>query len=252
MNTSAEQHRTVIVRTYEEAAFDEKVIYGYKGLRIHALPGLHEYVFSFLKKCVPSGSKVLDLAAGSGAMSLRLMDEGYTPFAMDYVSENFKLHDSVAFIRADLNRDFPSEMGGTFDAITATEIIEHLENPRHFARQCFKILKPGGTLIISTPNVDSIASIVSMIRRQRFQWFDDQDYLRDGHITPLTQWQIETACKEAGFELVLRSSYGDPIGWCAGSPRLKILSFLVSKVSKVPSSLNSQIFVVVLSKPISC
>jgi SAM-dependent methyltransferase len=45
-----------------------------------------------------------------------------------------------------------AELDERFDSITAGEIIEHLDNPRQFLADCYQILKPGGRLIISTPN----------------------------------------------------------------------------------------------------
>ena len=39
-----------------------------------------------------------------------------------------------------------------FDTIIAGEIIEHLDNPGQFLRNMFRHLKPGGRLVVSTPN----------------------------------------------------------------------------------------------------
>jgi len=52
----------------------------------------------------------------------------------------------------DLNHIFVS---GMFDAILAGELLEHLENPLGFIRNCMEVLSPGGVLIITTPNPNS-------------------------------------------------------------------------------------------------
>ncbi len=39
-----------------------------------------------------------------------------------------------------------------FDAIVAGEVLEHLENPYRFVRDCREVLRPGGCLVLSTPN----------------------------------------------------------------------------------------------------
>ncbi|MER9791299.1 class I SAM-dependent methyltransferase [Mesorhizobium sp. M0213] len=40
---------------------------------------------------------------------------------------------------------------GTFDTVLSLEVVEHLYDPRAFARNIFNLLEPGGTAIISTP-----------------------------------------------------------------------------------------------------
>jgi 2-polyprenyl-3-methyl-5-hydroxy-6-metoxy-1,4-benzoquinol methylase len=38
------------------------------------------------------------------------------------------------------------------DVVASVETIEHLENPRAFMRQLARVVKPGGVVIVSTPN----------------------------------------------------------------------------------------------------
>jgi 2-polyprenyl-3-methyl-5-hydroxy-6-metoxy-1,4-benzoquinol methylase len=103
-----------------------------------SLPGLHDFIAAKAVEHFKVGATLLDLAAATGSMSLRMQDLGFKVTATDYVPENFKL-DSVPFKQADLNDDFSSAYSQRFQAIIASEIIEHLENPRHFARECFKL-----------------------------------------------------------------------------------------------------------------
>jgi 2-polyprenyl-3-methyl-5-hydroxy-6-metoxy-1,4-benzoquinol methylase len=189
---------TVIVEMYRKAASQDAGSNNqYRGLRIHAQNGVHESVGAIAARVLAPGSNVLDMAAGSGALCLRLKDMGLNPIACDLVAENFRLHDSLPFIAANLNQDFPSELLDRFDGITATEIVEHLENPRHFLRQCFSSLKPGGCLILTTPNVDSALSRAMLIRYGAFQWFSQKNYQSEGHITPLPLTVLRNAMAEA-------------------------------------------------------
>jgi SAM-dependent methyltransferase len=239
---------TVLVNQYRQAAIDGKVsTNSYKGLKIHALPGLHDFVGELAAKHLRPGT-LLDLAAGSGAMSLRMQDLGFQVTATDYVPENFRLHGSVPFTHGDLNEPFSKGYGEPFGNIIASEIIEHLENPRHFARECHRLLIPGGRMILTTPNVDSPASKASFLRSGRFAWFTEHDYREQGHITPLTQWQIGDCFREAGFSFVWRGSFGQEHSRLAGSPRLRWLAKLACALSSTEDGLSGEIFVAVLEK----
>jgi 2-polyprenyl-3-methyl-5-hydroxy-6-metoxy-1,4-benzoquinol methylase len=71
---------TVIVDEYRHLAAGETLpswMPTYKGLPIHSLPELHELIADRVAEHVPSGGTILDLAAGSGALTLRLADLGY-------------------------------------------------------------------------------------------------------------------------------------------------------------------------------
>lgn len=249
MQLQQNPEHTILVEPYRKAATAGSSAVGYKGLPIHALPGLHEFTARHVRHHCNQGDVLLDIAAGSGAMTLRLIDSGFNVIATDYVSENFRLHQSIPFFQADLNDRFSSGREVQFDGVVASEIIEHLENPRHFARECFKVLKPGGKIILSTPNIDCAASIISFMRAGTFQWFGDIEYKEEGHISPLTQWQIEKCFKEAGFSLLEKTSFGDQVGKLKGSPRLVLLSHLVKRMSTIPAHLNNQIFVAIFEKP---
>jgi len=75
------------------------------------------------------------------------------------------------YIRADLN--FPLPIKGKFDTIIALEIIEHLYNVNTFLNECYRLLKKGGKLIISTPNVKYWMNRIWLLFGDD-RWFDNQ------------------------------------------------------------------------------
>jgi len=71
--------------------------------------------------------------------------------------------DQVAVFRqADMNGPLPYD-DDYFDAVVSIDGIEHIERPFDFIRQCARILRNQGWLILSTPNVSSL--------RSRWRWF---------------------------------------------------------------------------------
>lgn len=113
------------------------------------------------------------------------------------------------------------------DCVFAVEVLEHIENPRHFMREIYRILKPGGTLTMSTPSCDSLTSKISFLLRGYFPPFCQHDYEGSGHITPVTSIDFTRMSKEAGFRSV-EENYSLPgripslkLHWQALMPFLK-------------------------------
>lgn len=103
---------------------------------------------------------------------------------------------SVIWHSSDLNEE-TSIQNASFAVIVAAEVIEHLENPRALARGWFRLLRPGGTLILSTPNNESWRALLALTLRGHFVDFGDSSY--PAHITALVRKDIERILVEAGF-----------------------------------------------------
>lgn len=242
-------HRTTImVDTFLRAATAEPNANSYKGLPIYALEGLHEFVGERASRFFEPGGRVLDVAAGSGALSQRLLDLGFRVSATDYVRAGFSLA-AVPFIQADLNEPFAALHPHRYEGIVACEIIEHLENPRHFARECFDLLAPGGRMLVTTPNVDCPSSKATFLRFGTFVWFEDPQYKAYGHITPITHWLMQKAFTEAGFTFLWEGSFGDALRHTEGSPRLRLVARAIGWACKQDPRLAGEIYVAALEKP---
>lgn len=173
----------------------------YRGLKIHAAPSLHEACMAQIKALgLPAGAKVLDVGAGEGAFTQRLLDAGLQVSAIELEPDRFRL--DVPCQHLNLNLDFHDKWDEQFDLIVAIEILEHLHDPRHFIRNCLQLLKPNGFLLISSPNTESWLSRIRFLRDGNFLWFEESDYQLYGHVTPIFSWQVRQICSELGAELV--------------------------------------------------
>jgi 2-polyprenyl-3-methyl-5-hydroxy-6-metoxy-1,4-benzoquinol methylase len=182
----------------------------YKAIPIHAASNVHEESLDMLQQYVGVGQKVLDLGAGSGAFSLRLHDSGYMPVATELDVSDWKVAE-VDVIELDLNTWFSESQllkNSTFDAVTAIEVIEHLENPSAFMREAKKLLKPHGVLLISTPNVVDLASRLKFVRQGEMRFFTKNLVVNGGHISILPYWLIEELLEKLGFKVIERRFIG--------------------------------------------
>lgn len=165
--------------------------------------GCHEKVHDLVREFLPQPSRIADLAAGEGAFSQVLVGLGHTVYAVDATRDHWKVSDVTLNIH-DLDSEFAETILNTdnvFDAITAIEIVEHLENPFRFVRECGKLLKPGGLLFLTTPNVEAVFSRVLFLYTGRLNSFSAYETVRPAHITPIFRWKLEMMLNEAGFEI---------------------------------------------------
>jgi len=166
------------------------------------LPGLHEAVAEKISDRLSPPATVLDIAAGSGAFTRRLADMGFGVVANDRNSRAWRL-DDVELLNVDLNAAFASQFQGMdIVAIAAIEVIEHLENPREFLRQCFATVPPGGWLFVTTPNVTSAASRAMFLAAGRTVFFERYGPCSDDHIAFLPWWMLADHAAAAGWDVI--------------------------------------------------
>lgn len=147
----------------------------------------------------------LDIGAGHGDL-IRLLSSEFIlePTACDYTSELMRAPGITVDV-VDLNTNALPYRDAVFDLITCTEVIEHVERYRHTLREIFRILKPGATLIITTPNVLNLRSRIRYLLFGFFSLFgplhlrESQRYLTGGHINPVSYFYVAHALSDAGF-----------------------------------------------------
>ena len=107
---------------------------------------------------------------------------------------------------ADLDRDRLPYEDGQFDLVTCVEVIEHVENFRAVVREVFRILRPGGVAVFTTPNVLNMRSRLRYLSSGFYNLFGpvllDRPDVRPGargHISPINFFYLAHAFASAGF-----------------------------------------------------
>lgn len=115
---------------------------------------------------LPRGAAVLDAPCGAGELTIQLAKEGYTVSAADLGSGlGSGLIPEAAqclegrFRVADLNGPLPWP-DSSFGLVISVEGVEHLENAFAFFREAYRVCRPGGMILMTTPNVASLRSRV--------------------------------------------------------------------------------------------
>jgi len=159
---------------------------------------LHGIVLGELRaRNVSADAPLLDVGCGQGQLLSRLQAAGYRNLCgCDALTTPRSLTAPTRYVRAELNTPLPFQRD-RFDVVTSIEVIEHLENPRAHVRELHRVCRPGGLVILSTPNTESLLSKASFLARGHFNYFGEADY--PAHITPLLPIDLRRIFAEAGF-----------------------------------------------------
>lgn len=106
-------------------------------------------------KVLTNKSKVLDAGCGSGELAVTIKKQyNAEVYGMDLnkVAVQHAIKRGVKANIVDLDKKWPHK-NNFFDCVTATEIIEHVINPDHLLLEAKRVLKPGGYVVIQTPNL---------------------------------------------------------------------------------------------------
>ncbi len=122
------------------------------------------------------GQMLLDLGTADGALVEVARSKGLQARGLD-VTDNI-----------DFEADALPLADNSVDVVTAVSLIEHLRSPRMMLAETLRVLKPGGAMIMVTPNW----------RYSYREFFDDPT-----HVHPYTERSMRFALKSAGFEKIL-------------------------------------------------
>ena len=144
-----------------------------------------------------TGECCIDVGCGSGHLRPFVQDRFTRYVGMDAVRYD-GFPDDAEFHQLDLDgRGRLPANDASADVATALETIEHLENPRALTRKLVRLVKPGGWVILTTPNQRSLLSLATLLTKGRFSAFQDSDY--PAHITAL----LDVDLLRIGFEIGL-------------------------------------------------
>jgi SAM-dependent methyltransferase len=113
-----------------------------------------------------AGAILLDCGCHNGqyarTLGALLASERLLGFEINRALAGQAVASGVGVIRADLNRHFPLR-DESVTVITAFNLLEHLVETERFLGECFRILTPGGYIIIDTPNLASWHNIAALL-----------------------------------------------------------------------------------------
>ena len=149
-----------------------------------------------------SPKRVLDVGCSSGYLARRLVERGATVVGIDTDE------DAAAEARAvceqvlvgdveSMELPFPEQ---SFDVVLCGDVIEHLRDPEAFLERVRPLVRPGGKLVLTTPNVANWAMRLGLLVG-RWQ-YTERGILDRTHTHFFTRKTLEQTLERAGYRIV--------------------------------------------------
>jgi SAM-dependent methyltransferase len=168
-----------------------------------------------------SRGRLLDVGCGNGAFLAKMRDLGWEvvgvepdPKAARVAREDF----GVAVFQGRLEEAGLSD--GSLDTITMHHVIEHISDPVDVLRECYRIVKPSGILVIVTPNLNALGRHLMGI-----SW---RGWEVPRHFTLFTPGALRACVEEAGFHVRTLRTVIRSARWIWAASRL------MGKFNKIP------------------
>jgi SAM-dependent methyltransferase len=169
--------------------------------------------YEFLVWKVTKGDRVLDVGCGNGFVLYNLrykfkelcgieLSEGRAEITKRTLEG---LNHDIRIGAFEIGTEWPDDY---FDCIITADTIEHVIDVRGFLKECFRILKPEGSIIIATPNVAKLRNRIRLLigrfpstaaPNEGIDTRNNEQLLDGGHVHYFTFRMLKLLLEESGF-----------------------------------------------------
>jgi len=120
---------------------------------------------------VPAGGRVIDFGCGAGVIALALAEAGYEVEGLDISGDminaaKFRAEQSQLMAKFEVgDTEAFARLGSDFDAVVSSSVLEYLPNPVQAVKEMARRLRPGGHVILTVPNSESITRVTERMAR---------------------------------------------------------------------------------------
>ena len=139
---------------------------------------------------------VLEIGCGEGYGISELVQFSKKYIGVDkfdtYISEDIKKHNDIVFHKMEIPPLLNIE-SNSIDFVVTFQVIEHIQDDHYFLREIFRVLKPGGKLLLTTPN--------KLMSLSRNPW----------HIREYTPFEMKDILRKYFVKSEVKGVYGNDI-----------------------------------------
>ena len=188
-----------------------------RSLAPHVWNQYHNQLSMYLAFAASTPQDILDVGCAQGTLALLLAEGGHRVTAVDLRPEflayakSRHTHGDIRWVTANVLED---EISGTYDLIFANQIVEHLVYPDRLLSQLKHVLRPGGRIVVTTPNYDYVKNDLPSYSQlgdpaswEHLQFTADGD----GHFYAYTSEELTRIFDAAGLSSVRHEFFESPL-----------------------------------------
>jgi methionine biosynthesis protein MetW len=158
-----------------------------------------ETVVTVLKK----GEKFLDVGCGNGAL-MEITEDKFDKIHGCDISETALYQAKERGMMGtcvDLNAEALPYRDASFDCVTCLEVVEHVMDPLHLLKDIYRVLRPKGSLVLTTPNIRYVRNLSRLVMSGKFPHTTTDTFVwGGGHLHYFTRKDMAYLLKQAGFK----------------------------------------------------
>jgi len=159
-------------------------------------------------KLIGSGKKILDIGCWDGYIGQLVKKQNNHVYGVEVVpaaaDRAGKILDKV--YNLPLVGAWADQINEQFDLILTTEVIEHIFDTDNFLANIKRLLKPGGELVVSTPNAASLGRRLLLLLGRSPNLEITSRIEDSGHIRYFTMSSMKQLLREHGFDILVTTS----------------------------------------------
>jgi SAM-dependent methyltransferase len=163
-----------------------------------------ESILGDLKKQFPGRGRLLEVGCSYGGFLAEARRDGWevtgvelSETASRYARDQLSLRVFTGSLHDQLR-----QLGEPYEAVALFHVIEHVPDPVQLLEQCRKLIRPGGLLVLKTPNV---ASLIARLTKATWQWVSPP-----AHLYLYSPKTLALLLEKAGYQpIAYRSAQGD-------------------------------------------
>jgi 2-polyprenyl-3-methyl-5-hydroxy-6-metoxy-1,4-benzoquinol methylase len=183
---------------------------------------LEKTLFSAVGQLRAGNPSILDIGCATGALLASLRDNGWRVTGVEISPSGLYAKNERKLDVRNIPLEENNFSDNSFDIVLASHLIEHLNEPKTFVEEIYRILKNNGSLFITTPDISGFQSRI-FANRWRSAIFD--------HLYLFSRRTLSKLLKAAGFKIVSCHSWGGLATGSAPKTVKKIADFMAKRLN---------------------